>query len=268
MPRELKPYYEKISELSVEDECLLWGGRVVIPSSLKKIVLAELHKEHMGVSRMKSLAQGHVWWRGMDEDLEAVGKSRQACLAVKQAPVAAPLHPWTWPRRPWQRIHIDFAGPFLNKSFLIVIDAHSKWAEVVEMTQTTTSQTISALRHLFAVHGIPEQLVSDNGPQFISADFEEFARTNGIRHIRCSPYHPASNGEAERFVRTFIEAMMTGNGDGLTLTHRLNNFLLTYRTTPHTTTGTPPCEFLMGRSLEARYRAASSVAPVQAEVPT
>ncbi len=80
-----------------------------------------------------------------------------------------------------------------------------------------------ALRHLFAVHGIPEQ---DNGPQFIS---EEFARTNGIRHIRCSP---ASNGEAERLVRTFKEAMKTGKGDGLTLTHRLDNPIVPHHTLP------------------------------------
>ena len=96
-------------------------------------------------------------------------------------------------------------------------------------------------------------MVSDNGPQFISADFAEFARTNGIRHIRSSPYHPSSNGEAERFVRTFKEAMKTGKSDGLTLTHRLQNFLLSYRTTPHTTTGTPPSELLMGRHLRTRW---------------
>ena len=243
MPKVLQPYRDRVVELSVEDGCLLWGGRVVIPSSLKETVLAELHKEHMGVS---ALARGHVWWRGMDKDIEALGKSCRACLAV---PATAPLHPWVWPSRPWQRIHIYFAGPFLDKSFLIVVDAHSKWAEVVEMSQTTTPRTITALRQIFATHGIPEEMVSDNGPQFISADFAEFTRTNGIRHIRSSPYHPSLNGEAERFVRTFKEAMKTGKSDGLTLTHRLQNFLLSYRTTPHTTTGTPPSELLMGRHL-------------------
>ena len=65
--------------------------------------------------------------------------------------------------------------------------------------------------------------------------------------------HPSSNGEAERFVRTFKEAMKTGKSDGLTLTHRLQNFLLSYRTTPHTTTGTPPSELLMGRHLRTRW---------------
>ncbi len=251
--KSLRVYHTKMAELSVEDGCLLWGGRVIIPVSLKKVVLSELHKEHMGVSRMKALARSHVWWHGLDQDIEALAKSCQACLAVKQSPAKAPLHPWTWPSRPWQRLHVDFAGPFLNQSYFIVVDAHSKWAEVVEMTKTTTAKTITALRHLFAVHGIPEQIVSDNGPQFVSSDFEEFTRGNGIRHTRSSPYHPASNGEAERFVRTFKEAMKVGKSDGLSLSHRLDNFLLTYRTTPHTTTGSPPCELLMGRSLRTRW---------------
>ena len=253
VPKTLQTYHSKIPELSVEDGCLLWGGRVIVPGSLKEVIMAELHKEHMGISKMKALARNHVWWAGLDKDLEALAKSCPACLAVKQTPPNAPLHPWIWPSRPWQRIHIDFAGPFMDKSFFIVVDAHSKWAEVVEMPQTTTARTIAVLRHLFATHGIPEQIVSDNGPQFTSNDFAEFTKTNGIKHTRSSPYHPATNGEAERFVRTFKEAMKTGKGDGLTLAHRVENFLLTYRTTPHATTGTPPCQLLMGRSLRTRW---------------
>ena len=90
-----------------------------------------------------------------------MARSCRACLAVKQAPANAPLHPWAWPS---QRLHIDFAGPFLDKSFFIVVDAHSKWAEVLEMCQTTTAKTIETLRHLFAIHGIPEQIVPTTGP--------------------------------------------------------------------------------------------------------
>jgi hypothetical protein len=253
VPKSLQAYRSKIAELTVEEGCLLWGGRVVIPQSLKDVVKAELHKEHLGISKMKALARGHVWWAGIDKELEALAKSCTECAAVKQSPAKAPLHPWGWPRRPWQRIHIDFAGPFMDKSFFIVVDAYSKWAEVVIMPQTTTVRTIAALRQLFSVHGLPEEIVSDNGPQFTSAEFAEFTRKNGIKHTRSSPYHPASNGEAERFVRTFKESMKAGKNDGLTLPHRLASFLLTYRTTPHSTTGTPPCELLMGRSLRTRW---------------
>ena len=124
------------------------------------------------------------------------------------------------------------------------MDAYSKWADVIEMSQTTAARTITVLRNVFASHGLPEQIVLVNGPQ--PSGFAEFTKLNGIKHIRVSPDHPASNGEAERFVRTFKEAMKAGRNDGLTVPHRLATFLLTYRTTPHSTTGVPPCELLMG----------------------
>ena len=90
---------------------------MVIPQSLKDVIKAELHKEHLGISKMKALARGHVWWAGIDKELENLVKSCTECAAVKQSPAKAPLHPWSWPCRPWQRIHIDFAGPFMDKSF-------------------------------------------------------------------------------------------------------------------------------------------------------
>ena len=225
---------------------------MIIPLSLQELIKAELHREHLGISKMKTLARNHVWWSGIDQELESLAKSCQDCAAVKQSPAKAPLHPWSWPTKPWERIHIDFAGPFMNKSFLIVVDAYSKWADVIEMPQTTADKTITALRHVFSTHGIPAQIVSNNGPQFTSSDFAQFAKQNGIKHTRTSPYHPASDGEAERFVRTFKEAMKAGRRDGLPLSHRLANFLLSYRTTPHSTTGVPPCELIMGRHLHTR----------------
>ena len=188
----------------------------------------------------------------MDDEIEKVAKSCEACLEAKQAPAKAPLQPWTWPSKPWQRIHIDYAGPFMGKSFLLAIDAHSKWGEVFEMSSTTTSKTIETLRQLFAAYGLPHQLVSDNGPQFTSDEFAVFLRRNGVKHTRCTPYHPSSNGEAERFVRTFKQAMKAGRHDGLPLSHRLQSFLLTYRSTPHSTTNRAPCELFLGRKIRTR----------------
>ncbi len=123
-----------------------------------------------------------MWWTGITKDIEVTAKSCQECATVKQSPATAPMHPWAWPHRPWERLHVDFAGPFMGKSFLIVVDAHSKWAEEVEMVSTTTANTIVSLRNLFVTHGLPRQIVSDNGPQFVSSDFQEFTRTNGIKH--------------------------------------------------------------------------------------
>ena len=120
------------------------------------------------------------------------------------------------------------------------------------MTQTTSTKTISILRQLFASYGFPDQIVSDNVPQFISKEFKDFMQANGIRHIRSAPYHPASNGLVERFVRTFKEAMKAGKHDNLSLSHRVQNFLFTYRTTPHSTTKVAPCMLFLKRGLRTR----------------
>ena len=139
------PFYRRRQELTIEGSCLLWGTRVVIPRKLQTHTLQELHRDHPGAFRMKSLARVYLWWPGLDKEIEDLAKSCLPCQSVKQAPAAAPLHPWIWPTKPWQKIHVDFAGPFLGKLSLIVVDAHSKWPEVFEMTSTTSAKTIAAL---------------------------------------------------------------------------------------------------------------------------
>ena len=135
-----------------------------------------------------------------------------------------------------------------GKSYFLVVDAHSKWPEIVEMSSTTAQRTIAELRKIFAAHGLPEQLVSDSGPQFVSEEFATFMKTNGVKHIRCAPYHPASNGAVERLVQTFKKAIKTGRDTNLALA----SFLLSYRTTPHSTTNETPCKLFLGRSLRTR----------------
>ena len=119
--------------------------------------------------------------------------------------------------------------------FIVVIDAYSKWLEVHLMKSTTSQAIIEKLRDIFAMHGLPITVVSDNGPNFTSHEFQQFLKGNGIKHVTVSPYHPASNGQAERAVRVFkegIEKLEEG-----TMRTKLSRFLLTYRITPHTTTG-------------------------------
>ena len=168
VPEAIQPYAARKNELTIEDGCLLWGSCVIIPKRLQADLLRELHREHPGMSKMKSLARGYLWWSQMDKAIEEVAKSCQSCKAVKPGAPAAPMHPWSWPAKLRQRVHVDFAGPFLGKSFLLTMDSHSKWLEVIEMTQTSTHHTICVLRQLFARYGLPQQIVSDNGPQFTS----------------------------------------------------------------------------------------------------
>ena len=168
----------------------MWGICVVVPDKLRDHILDELHQTHSGIVKTKSLARSYVWWPGLDVQIENLTKSCATCQAARSASMVAPLHPWTWPAKPWQRINIDFAGPYQGRMFLIVVDAHSRWPEVIEMKSTTSTATIQELRRLFASYGLPLQVVSNNGRQFASSEFKLFMKGNGIKHIRCAPYHP------------------------------------------------------------------------------
>ena len=114
--------------------------------------------------------------------------------------------------------------------FLVAVDAYSKWPEVRIMSTTTVSKTLDVLREWFAAHGIPEHLVTDNGPQFIAEDFELFTKRNGIKHVRSTPYHPASNGLVERFIQSLKQSLKASHDDGRSLSQRVSTYLLTYTT--------------------------------------
>ena len=146
-------------ELSVQDGCILWANRVIVPPPGRPAVMEELHDGHPGICRMKGLARRHVWWPAMDTDLEAKVKNCAMCQSHQKAPAQAPLHPWEWPKRPCARVHADYAGPFMGKMFLILVDAHSKWLDIHIVNSATSSSTIKKMRSTFATHGLPEMLV-------------------------------------------------------------------------------------------------------------
>ncbi len=242
--QSVSPYGQYENELSVQ---VLRGKRVVIPPAGRAAALELLHKGHPGTTRMKDLARSFVWWPGMEKEIEEAVKRCDACQQTRHNPPPASLHPWEFPESPWERLHADFAGPMYGgKMFLIVVDAHSKWIEVKVLSTATSATTIEALRLIFTTHGIPKMFVSDNGPQFTSAEFAEFMKRNGIRHVTSAPYHLASNGLAERTVQTVKQGLKRQSVKD-SLETRLCKFLLWYRLTPHSTTGICPAELLMGR---------------------
>ena len=82
------------------------------------------------------------------------------------------------------------------------------------MSQTSTSKTITILRYIFSIFGLPQQLVTDNGLQFIAEEFRQFCRENGVKHIRSVPYHPSTKEVIERFVQTFKKSLKSGRKEG------------------------------------------------------
>jgi transposase InsO family protein len=258
---ELHQLYCRRESLSVVDSCLMSADRVVVPTSLRPSVLRQFHSGHPGISRMKAVTRNYVYWPGLDAQIESLVKRCSRCQQAAKLPPRQDPVPWEPPQSPWSRVHIDFAGPIDGTWYLIMVDAYSKWPEVVALSSPTTTATISVLRRSFSEHGFPEVLVSDNGTQFTSAQFADFCARASIQHIRSPPYHPQSNGQAERFVDTFKRALLKSRGEGTT-DEMIQEFLLAYRTTPNPSApeGRTPSEALMGRRLRTMHQ---SLIPVE-----
>ncbi|UYV81812.1 K02A2.6-like [Cordylochernes scorpioides] len=246
---KFKDFVSKSNEISVHKDCLLWGSKVIIPERLRKDILNLLHDTHIGIVGTKALARGLCWWPKMDKDIERMISSCAVCLSCGHDPPKTDVYPWIWPSRPWSRLHIDHAGPFQGKLFLVVVDAYSKWigAKIVSITSTET--TINSLKEIFATHGLPDVIVSDNGTPFTLELFKTFLKRNGVRHILCAPYHAASNGQVERAIQT-LKNLLRKNSSG-NWTTRLYRSLLSMRIAINSTTQKSPAQLLMNRNLKS-----------------
>ena len=250
--KDLQPFFVRRLEITVEQGILLWGMRIIIPLKMHSAVLKEVHEGHLGIVKMKSIARSYVWWPRIDAQIEEAAKQCQTCQVVQNQPPQCSMHPWIPATRPMERIHVDFAGPFEGLMYMIVVDAYSKWPEVVIMSNITTGKTIEALRGIFSRFGLPQIVVSDNGPQFTSGEFEEFMKLNGIVHKRSAPYHPSTNGQAERFVQSVKQALRAAKSDLGTVQAKLDRFLLAYRNSAHSVTGESPATLFLNRPLRIR----------------
>ena len=246
----LKAYAARKNELSIHDGCIFLGARIVVPIKARSQLLNELHDAHPGITRMKALARGYCWWPNIEDHIERLVKCCTVCQEHQRQPQSGPIHPWRWPDKPWERVHADYFGPVNGVMCLLLIDAYSKWIEVYPVTNTTAECTTNKMRTAFATFGLPETLCTDNGPQFTSEVFKQFLRDNGVQHVTTAPYHPASNGLAERAVQT-VKRNLAKQSAG-TLQIKWDRFLFAYRTTPTECTGKSPAELMFGRTLRTR----------------
>ena len=251
---EIKAYHNRKLDLYVENDCLYYGDRIVIPSSMQDIVLTELHATHEGIVRTKSMARSYLWFPGIDKRIETMCKACAPCLSVAAHPPKTNI-PWPESSIPFSVVHIDFFS-FKARDYLVIIDSCTKWIEVYSMKNITSKTTVEMLRDCFSRFGLPRTIVSDNGPTFVSEEVEVFFHRNGIKHLTISPYNPQSNGLAENAVKTVKNklkaALVDEKNKDVPISTLLARFLMINRNTPHTTTGISPAEAMFGRKLHTR----------------
>ncbi|XP_031777339.1 uncharacterized protein K02A2.6-like [Nasonia vitripennis] len=202
---------------------------------------------------MKGLARSFVYWPRIDADIELITKSCAVCAKHAHAPPKFNTHHWKYTKGPWERIHIDYSGPVAGKKVLVITDAYCKWLEVKITSYSTSTATIDIDDQSFATYGIPSIVVSDNGCQFVSDEFETFLKISGVKyHKLTAPYYPSTNGQAEKCVGTTKRALLKMDTTQGSLHRNLNEFLRQYRKAPHSTTGQPPALLFLKRNIHTR----------------
>lgn len=235
-------YWSHQGDIYQENGILMYKQRIIIPSSMRLEILDRIHEGHQGITKCRRRATTSVWWPGISRQVEDLVKNCRTCIQeTKQRP--EPLEPSEVPHRPWEKVATDLFE--LNgRPYLLVVDYYSRFIEVANLENGTTSAcVINHMKSIFSNHGIPDVVVSDNGPQYACHDFTEFSQDYGFHHVTSSPRHPQGNGMAERAVQTVKNLLKTAKDPYAAM--------LAYRATP-LACGYSPAELLNGRKLRTK----------------
>lgn len=232
-------------EISMIDGIIMKGDRIYIPVSVRPVMLKRLHEGHLGIEKTTQRARQVMFWPRITQDIKTLISSCPICIPHLPSNAKEPLISHEVPTRPWQKVGTDLFT-CNNKNYIITVDYYSRYFELDELNSTTSIAIIKKLSAQFARHGVPEIVMSDNGPQFSSMEFAQFASTWDFRHVTSSPGYPQSNGLAEKSVQTAKKIIVKAQEEGTNYLRAL----LEYRSTPVDNLASP-AQLLMGRQLRS-----------------
>ena len=252
---QIKLFMNIKDELTVNSNSnlVLRGQRIVLPTELQQRAVQIAHEGHQGLVKTKKLLREKVWFPGIDKMAKNLIQNCVACQANSLPDHPQPLQMTPLPPKPWHTVNVDFCGPFPTGEYLlVVIDAYSRFPEVEIVHSTAGRGTLQKLDRIFATHGIPTILKSDNGPPFFGEEFRAHMEENGIKHQKVTPLWPQANGEAESFMKPLTKAVRSAHAEGRDWKKELYRFLLNYRATPHSSTAVSPAELLFNRKISMK----------------
>lgn len=232
---------------------------IVVPRELRKKLWDMAHSTpmagHLGKKKTVRKLTTHFWWPGLSRDVAAWCRECAACQRGNNSKRAkAPLMPLPAVDQPWRRVAIDIVGPLErshtgNKYILTIMDFSTRYPEAVPLKKTDADTVADALCQTFSRFGLPDELLSDRGSNFLSKVVTALLDMLKIVHLRTSPYHPQSNGMLERFHGTLKAMIRKTCPEPKEWDKWLPYLLFAYREAPHTATGFSPFELLFGRDV-------------------
>ena len=243
-------YWNAREHLSIDDNLIVHGCRLLIPTAMRRQILLHLHESHQGSVRTKQRARLTVYWPGIDNDIDNIVLSCKKCQDMLPANTKEPLISKPKPTRPFQEVAADFCC-YGGQNYLILVDCFTDWPDIIQMGHNTTgTHLIKALRQSFCRTAIPDVLWSDEGPQFTSKAFQDFAKQWGFTHQTSSPYHPQSNGKIEATVKSMKKIIATSWNISTLDESKLCYAILQYRNTPSRRDGLSPAQKLYGTPVQ------------------
>ena len=254
VPECVRPYFDVRDELTVQDELIFKGQLLVVPTVMRKELMASTHATHIGIEACMRRARDTLYWPRMSTELKEYISKCDVCLAHRSGQGKEPILQHEFVARPWAKVAADLCE-LDNRTLLVITDYYSNFIEVVRINSTTSRAIIKELKEVFARFGVPDTLVTDNGPQFSSAEFAVFARTWMFEHKTSSPIYPQSNGKAENAVQMVKRLFTKCKASGVSEFQAL----LDWRNTPTEGIGTSPAQRLMGRRCKTLLPVAGSL---------
>ena len=247
---ELRVYWPVRDRLSLLNDSIMMGDRVVIPAAHRKVVMNALHAAHQGASSMIARAQRAVYWPGIDADIRNKRFTCKVCNETAPSNPKEPLCPSPPPDYPYQQICLDFFDVGHHK-YLVCVDRFSAWLTIFHFARRATSaELISACRSVFMQNGVAEEASTDGGPQLTSSEFKGFLKKWGVRHRLSSVDYPQSNGRAELAVKSAKRIIRDNTrADGSLDNDRSVRAILQHRNTPLKDLGMSPAQLLLHREL-------------------
>jgi len=242
LPEQAKPYFSTRDELTVQDGLIFRGQRVVIPLSLRAEMKQRVHASHLGIGSCLRLARESLFWPGMSAEIKEMVTSCELCRSYETTPQKETLMPHEVTTRPWEQVGADLFT-LHGTDYLVTSDYYSNFFEIDRLPNSRSSTVITKLKNHFARYGCPERLISDNGPQFYSEEFAEFAKQWDFVHRTSSPGHSKANGKAESAVKTAKRLLRKA------IDAKTDPYLafLDYRNTPTQGMESSPAQRLMNR---------------------
>ena len=257
LPSDVRVFWSFRDELAVEDGIIFKGKQVLIPESLRADILAQLHQSHQGIEKTQLLAREGVYWPNINKDIEHMTRTCTLCQELANCNKKEPLIPHDTPMAPWKKLGTDLFEVD-GEHFVLICDYFSKYPIVTPLHATTSENVTEEIRKAVSLFGRPDEIVSDNGPQYIGKPFQDFVHKWGIQHTTSSPRFPQSNGFIERQVQTIKKIIKKCKKEK----QSLQLAMLNLRATPVDSKLPSPAEMLMGRPITTLLPSRTSPSPV------